>query len=66
MPEGTLPVAGDLVTISTGQYCPIGIVLEQVVSGVPSSCQYVFVLWPDTGKCLEKTRDLVIISDEKS
>jgi len=57
-----MPVSGDLVRMRMG-YSPVGMVIEQVVTGVPSSCRYVFVLWPDAGKSLEKIRDLVVVNE---
>tara|TARA_E500000331_G_scaffold340341_1_gene371547 strand:- start:2692 stop:2898 length:207 start_codon:yes stop_codon:yes gene_type:complete len=57
------PLAGDLVRRSSGEL-HIGIVIEQIVYGVPTeNPKYVFVLWPDQGKSLEKIRDLIIVSE---
>lgn len=58
------PISGDLVMLTSGE-SHIGIVIEQLLHGVPTeNPKYVFVLWPDHGKSLEKTRDLIIISEE--
>ncbi len=44
---------------------PVGIVIEQITYGVPTAeLKYVFVLWPDLGKALEKTRDLIVLTGD--
>ena len=55
-------IAGDLVKMRIG-YSTIGMIIEQVIFGVPSQASYVFVLWPDAGRSLEKIRDLVIVRE---
>lgn len=49
---------GDLVKMNRG-YSPVGIVLYVARTAPDSfSNKYVFVLWPDDGKSMEKVRDL--------